>query len=157
MKNCGEDTMHNKPIVLVLQAPPACGKSTYARQKVSGENAKSWVIVSKDSIRNMLGVFWVESREDLVRKIEWSSAECAVKKGYNVIIDATNLREKDMRRWEGFCREFDCELQFKRWALPYSEAVSRDQARNGKPGELSVGLAVMDYFYNTFFPELKDK
>ena len=150
-------TTHNKPIVLVLQAPPACGKTTYARQMVEGEASKTWCIISKDDIRHMLGVYWVESREDLVRKIEWESARLAVSKGYNIIIDVTNLREKDVRRWEGFCREFDCELQFKRWALPYSEAVARDQARNGKPGELAVGLAVMDYFYNTFFPELKDK
>ena len=149
----------SRPIVLVLQAPPACGKTTWAREKVShdSESRRTWVIISKDSIRNMLGEYWVESREDLVRKIEWESARCAVQQGYNIIIDATNLRDKDVRRWEGFCHEFNCEIQFKRWALPYSEAVARDQARNGKPGELAVGLAVMDYFYDTFFPELKDK
>lgn len=147
----------NKPIVLVLQSPPANGKSTWAKQQVTGDNAKTWVIVSKDAIRNGLGDYWVLSREDLVKKIEWASAELAVAQGYNVIIDSTNLRDKDIARWEHFAREHDVELEFKKWAIPYSEAVARDQARNGKPGELAVGLAVMDYFYDTFFPELKDK
>lgn len=147
--------MANK--IIVLQAPPACGKSTWAREQVAGENSKSWVIVSKDSIRSMLGVYWIESREKLVKKIEWDAVAEAVKQGYNVIIDATNLREQDVQRWTNFAKEYEVELEFKRWALPYSEAVARDQARNGKPGELAVGLAVMDYFYDTFFPELKDK
>lgn len=147
----------NKPLVLVLQAPPACGKSTRAREYTRGEGSLKWVIVSKDDIRKMLGNYWVVSREDLVKKIEWESARCAVQGGYNVIIDSTNLREIDIKRWEEFRREFNCEIQFKKWALPYSEAVARDQARNGKPGELSVGLDVMNYFYDTFFPELKDK
>ena len=147
----------NKPVVLVLQAPPACGKSTHAREYTCGNGSLEWVIVSKDDIRKMLGNYWVASREDLVKKIEWESARCAVQEGYNVVIDATNLRDKDVKRWEGFCHEFDCDIKFIKWALPYSEAVARDQARNGKPGEHSVGLAVMDYFYDTFFPELKDK
>lgn len=143
--------------LIVLQAPPACGKSTWAREHATGELAKSWIIISKDDIRKMLGDYWVESREDLVKKIEWQSAAIAAQQGYNIIIDATNLRPKDEARWKNFAVEFDMDIEFKKWALPYSEAVKRDYARNFKEGELSVGLTVMDYFYNNFFPELKNQ
>jgi predicted kinase len=143
--------------VVVLQAPPACGKTTKAREYVKGDKSKEWIIISKDSIRKSLGEFWILSREPLVRKIEWASAELAVEEGFNIVIDATNLREKDEARWKSFADKFGCELEFIKWALPYSEAMKRDQARKDKPGELSVGKKSMDYFYNTFFPELKDK
>ena len=55
--------------ILVLAGPPASGKSTYARKYVK-ENPHS-IIVSRDSIRQSFGEYWVPEREDqmlLLRK-----------------------------------------------------------------------------------------
>ena len=50
--------------ILVLQGPPASGKSTCARGLI--KNNKEWVIVSRDSIRESRGDYWVPEQEDYV-------------------------------------------------------------------------------------------
>lgn len=79
--------------LIICRGMPASGKSTYSRQWVL-EDPKKRVRVNRDDIRNMLGKYWVPSREHLVTDIEKLSVVKALNEGYDVILDATNLTER---------------------------------------------------------------
>lgn len=63
--------------ILVLQGPPASGKSTYARGLI--KNNKEWVIVSRDSIRESRGDYWVPEQEDYVSSVEELQIRSAIR------------------------------------------------------------------------------
>lgn len=52
------------PKILVLQGPPASGKSTCARGLV--KNNRDWVIVSRDAIRESRGDYWIPEQESYI-------------------------------------------------------------------------------------------
>ena len=53
--------------ILVLQGVPASGKSTFARSLVLKD--KSYVIVSRDAIREARGDYWIPEHEDYISKL----------------------------------------------------------------------------------------
>lgn len=138
--------------ILVLQGPPASGKSTFARNFIKGSNR--WVIVCRDSIRDSLGEYWVPERENLVDKIERDNIISSINMGYNVIIDATNLNPKTIAKWEAVADEFNCEIEYKEFWIPYHEAVVRDKNNDRLH---HVGEAVIKNFYQKYNPELLKK
>ena len=81
---------HKNLKLIILQGIPGSGKSHWARAFIKN-NSKDWVIINRDFIRDMLGNYWVPSREKLVTAIEYSNISLAFGLGYNVIVDATNL------------------------------------------------------------------
>ena len=135
--------------ILVLQGPPASGKSTFAKQFI--ENNHNYVIVSRDSIRDSLGEYWVPSRENLVSKIERDNIISSIDMGFNVIIDATNLNPKTIAKWEALADEKQCEIEYKEFWIPFHEAVQRDK---NKDRTHSVGYKVIKNFYSKYNPDL---
>lgn len=134
--------------ILVLQGPPASFKSSFARDFVK-ENAH-WVIVNRDSIRNGLGEYWDPSRENLVSKIERDMIISSIEMGWNVIIDATNLNPKTIAKWEALADEYNCEIEYKQFWIPFHEAIENDKGPNRK----EVGYKVIKSFYERYKPEL---
>ena len=63
--------------MIVLQGPPACGKSTWAKEYV--KDKKDWVIVSRDEIREGTGKYWVPSRDGYISEIEEFSIRSAIR------------------------------------------------------------------------------
>lgn len=73
--------------IIITKGLPASGKSTFSRQKVE-ESCGRMVRVNKDEIRSMLGEELIES---LVVNIRDSVIKNALDKGFDVIVDDTNL------------------------------------------------------------------
>ena len=96
------------PKLLILQGAPASGKSTFARQLAHED--KSYVIVNRDSIRNSRGDYWIPSQEDYITSIEEFSIKNALGRGYNVIVDATNLNPITINKWKVIADEFNAEI-----------------------------------------------
>ena len=134
--------------ILVLQGPPASGKSTFAKDFVKGKN--DWVIVSRDAIRDQLGDYWVPSRENLVNVIESDSIKSALDSNYNVIIDSTNLDINTIAKWEDLAKEKGCEIEYKTFWIPFEEAVKRD-SNEGRIHR--VGEEAIKTFYDKYNPE----
>lgn len=130
--------------LIVLQGIPASGKSTWARQWVE-KDPSNRIVVNRDSIRRMLGIYWVPSREDLVTDIEDFSVECALLKKYDVCIDATNLNKKSINRWIKVAEDCNSEIEFKKFDISLEDALERDKNR-GFP----VGEKVIKDFYNRY-------
>ena len=79
-----------KPIVYVLVGCPACGKSTFA--KSFGNDT---IIISSDAIREELyGDEATQGNGNEVFGLYYDRAIAAIKDGYNVILDATNVTRK---------------------------------------------------------------
>lgn len=134
------------PKLLVLQGAPASGKSTFARQLAHED--KSYVIVNRDSIRNSRGDYWIPEQEDYITSIEDFSVKNALGRGYNVVVDATNLNPISINKWKAIADEFNAEIEFKMFEISFEDTVARDKLRD-RP----VGEKVIKEFFRKYFPE----
>lgn len=131
--------------ITVLQGVPASGKSTYAQQLV--EKDLKTVIVSRDAIREGKGIYWENSHEKYVSEIEEFQIRSAIKNGFNVVIDATNLNPKTVDKWIDLASELEVDIEFKLFQISYADALIRDKNRKRQ-----VGPAVMTNFFKNYFP-----
>lgn len=141
--------------ILVLQGPPASGKSTYAREFIKGKT--DWVIVNRDSIREGRGEYWVPSQEDYISDLEEFSIRSAIKRNYNVIIDATNLNPKTQEKWRKIATETKSSIEFKEFYIPFKEALERDKNRGRSVGEKVLKNFYLKYYPDKYTEEISDK
>jgi predicted kinase len=84
---------------------PGSGKSTWS--KTYCEKNKDWVRVNRDDLRNMRGKYWLPNQENLITDWEFYCIQSSLLRGYNVIVDSTNLnpihREELERRLLSQC------------------------------------------------------
>ena len=132
--------------ILVLQGPPASAKTTWAREFIKGKT--DWVIVNRDSLREGRGDYWIPSQEEYISDLEEFSIRAAIKRGYNVIIDATNLNPKTQEKWKKIAKETGSSIEFKEFYIPFKEALERDSKR-----ERSVGEKILKRFYEKYYPD----
>ncbi len=78
--------------LLILKGLPASGKTTWAREYT--EQHEDWIRVNRDDLRNMRGKYWIPKQEKLITDWENQCIYSALSKGYNVILDATNLNDE---------------------------------------------------------------
>ena len=132
--------------ILVLQGVPASGKSTFARSLVLKD--KSYVIVSRDAIREARGDYWIPEHEDYISDIEEFEIRSAIKHNLNPIIDATNLNPKTIAKWKNLAEELNANIEFKMFEIDFATALERDSKR-----ERSVGKKVLERFFRNYFPD----
>lgn len=114
--------------LIIIQGPPASGKTTYARQQIAGrDNA---VIVSKDDIRHMLGDYWQPRREPLVSDIEHEMIYRALMNQYDVFSDALNLEKTRIAELEDIAARTEAVVEYKRLYVPFRVAVKRDASQD---------------------------
>lgn len=131
--------------LIATQGIPASGKSTWAKMEVL-KDPEGTVIVEKDSLRTMLGKYWVDSREDLVSEMHLNCVIMALREGYNVIVDGTNLHEDHIPMWEDLAEDHDVEFEIKRFHIDLETAIERDKQRGTK-----VGVEVLTNYYNHLY------
>ena len=81
------------PKIILCRGIQGSGKSTWARKWVL-EDPEHRVRFNNDDIRNMLGKYWVTSRESLVRFLRDSFVHKAMDDGYDEVIRATYEKYK---------------------------------------------------------------
>lgn len=97
----------------------------------------------------MCGNYWIPSREKLINIYEQLMVEEALNKGYDVVVDSTNLNPKTKSKWEEIASKFNAKLKYKEFLIPYKEAIKRDKNR-----ELQVGEDTIRMFYRKYYPNL---
>jgi tRNA uridine 5-carbamoylmethylation protein Kti12 len=143
--------------ILILSGCPASGKSSFAREFIK-KNSNRWVIVNRDAIREMLGLYWVPSREDLVSDIEKQMISSAIDNGYNIIVDATNLNNKIRKYCESLIKiqsqfvenDISITIEYKEFILPLWRLYLNDFKRKLFGGR-SVGFKVIKTFYDKYY------
>lgn len=137
--------------IIVLQGPPACGKSTKAKQLLNEYGVDKAVIVCRDSIREACGEYWVPSRENYVSDVEEFTVKNALARDLIPIIDATNLNPKTIEKWKKIADEYKVEIQWISVVVPYQEALKRDSNPDRKR---PVGKKVLRNFYMKYYQHL---
>ena len=130
----------NKKLILT-RGIQGSGKSTWARQWVE-EDPENRVRINNDDIRNMLGPYWVTSRENLVSSIKKNMAEEAINRGYDIVVDNMNLNPKEILFWKRIVDEnnqdvdsYKYEIEYKDFFIPLEECIRRDAMRPNPIGE----------------------
>lgn len=136
--------------LIVLQGCPCSGKSTWAKEYLKDNEA---VYVNRDSIRCELnGGKYTLKKEDKVTALETFRVIEGLDKGSDVIVDATNLNPKTIKKWQRLADLKGAEINFKEFYVPIEEAIKRSKARKAEGG-LYISKAVMTSFYKKYYPE----
>lgn len=132
--------MEKKKLILT-RGIQGSGKTTWARQWVE-EDPENRVRINNDDIRNMLGKYWVTSRENLVSSIKKNMAEEAINRGYDIVVDNMNLNPKEVLFWKDMVKManmdpdgYQYEIEFKDFFIPLEECIRRDAMRPNPIGE----------------------
>lgn len=132
--------------IIICQGLPASGKTTMAKEWVS-EDPTHRVRFNRDDIRNMLGTYWVPSREGLINSIYDSFMNEAMLAGYDIVIDNMNLNDKTIKEIKEYVEEFNnwiklspadihYDIEFKKFLdVPLETLLERDSKREHPTGE----------------------
>ena len=95
----------------------------------------------------MLGKYWVPSREKLVQEIQFDAIVEALSRGFNVVIDNTNLNKKVLDQFDRLIKTYeDYEIEYKDFFdTPLSVCIKRDKTRDVQATE-----KVIRNFYNNY-------
>lgn len=119
--------MKEKQKIIVLQGPPASGKSTWAQEFIQSHN--NYVIVSRDAERIASGRY-NHNYENCISEIEISNAKIWLSNGYSIISDSMNLKESYIEFWKKLANEFKVDIEFKKFFIPLEDAINRDANEN---------------------------
>lgn len=121
--------------IILTRGLPASGKSTWARAWVAADPS-SRLRVNRDDIRFQLyGAYWGDTvDETVVSKVEEAMVKAAVDAGKSVVVDATHLASRYVRRWINL----GYEVEVKAFEDRLAELIERDWNRRVW-GERGVG------------------
>jgi predicted kinase len=132
------------PTIVIMRGLPASGKSTMAKTWVR-ENLDDRVRLSRDDIRAVMfggeGIL-PYAQEEMVTSIQRASAMDLLVKGKSVVIDDMNLRERYVKDWIRFARQYGATTQEIRMDTPLEECILRDRQR-GEAGGRTLGEKVL--------------
>ncbi len=146
--------MKKNPQLLILVGPPGSGKSTYAKYHIRIE--ENWYRVCRDDLRLMqfsdtnLG----ENEEHTLTKMVDACITSLLKKGCNVVVDATNCRSEYLKQYEKNFNDL-ADISYKLFDVPADDLQERVTQRHEDTGKL-----IPDYVLKkmiTEFNNVKEK
>lgn len=151
----------NKNVVIFMQGAPGSGKSTKARELAEKFPEKKFVIVNKDSLRNMTAAAYSSDLEQVINYTQKCFIVIALNTGHSVIVDNTNFNahiiDDIIHTIETACEGQDIPMYYYRMTTSLSECIQRNVLRDATE---SVPVETVKAFYNkdnNVFPkEVKD-
>lgn len=136
--------------LILTRGIPGSGKSTWAKSWVN-EDPEHRIRFNWDDMRNMMGPYWVPSREPINKHILWAAVNSAAynDRPYDIVIDNMNLNPKDWKQYEDWVLNYNNSLnseetntqyvlEFKDFFIPVEECVKRDSMRINPIGEKTI-------------------
>ena len=121
--------------IILCRGIQGSGKTTWAKQWVL-EDPEHRVRFNNDDIRNMLGKYWVPSREHLVQNLKITLFIDVADNKYDIVIDNMNLNSREVEEWQRLAKAYDYELEFKDFFnVSLEECILRDSKRENPIGE----------------------
>lgn len=126
--------------LIICRGIQGSGKSTWAKQWCL-EDSEHRIRINNDDIRNMLGKYWVPSREKLVSSIVNNTILEAFKRGYDIVVDNMNLNSKTCEQLKSMVISHNhdggevYELEYRDFKTPVDECIRRDSLRDKPIGE----------------------
>lgn len=126
--------------LIICRGIQGSGKSTWAKQW-GHEDPEHRVRFNNDDVRNMLGDYWVPSREKLVTEAKANMITFALITGYDVVVDNMNLNPKEDTWIRTLCTNIEkdkgihIDIEYKDFFIPVEECIRRDAMRPNPIGE----------------------
>ena len=131
--------------LIICRGIPASGKTFWAKQWVL-EDPEHRVRFNNDDIRNMLGKYWVPSREPMVAAMKDSFVEEAILLRLDMVVDNMNLNNKEIEYWKNWANLHNYDLEYKDFFdTPLSVCIERDKTRDPQVSE-----KIIRNFYNNY-------
>jgi hypothetical protein len=147
-------------IIKLVRGIPRSGKTTQAHAWVA-ENPGWRLRISKDDLRQQLfgqQLGLDRHQEETVATLEHAMATAALKAKLSIVVDADNLRLKDVRDWQSKAEKLSIPLEIEDvWAVPGdpSESLNLSIKRSkGELGELQVRDSFSRYVVKGKYPEI---
>ena len=138
--------------VIILRGLPGSGKSTYAKQLLE-ENPNAYKRINRDDLRMMFDNGYTSTgNEKFIKKVRDLLIIKALEEGKHVIVDDTNLSEKNKTRIQQLIDQFNKEhndsvqIEIIEMKTPLDECIERDAQRK-KP----VGNKVIKAMHRQFY------
>ena len=135
------------PKIILCRGIQGSGKTIWAKQWVL-EDPEHRVRFNNNDIRNMLGKYWVPSREDLVKSLRSVFLLNSMSYGFDIVIDNMNLNPKELEYYNRVLDGWNnpewvtpdvvkpkYSLEFKDFFIPLQECIERDSKRPNPIGE----------------------
>lgn len=135
------------PKIILCRGIQGSGKTTWAKQWVL-EDPEHRVRFNNGDIRNMLGKYWVPSREGIVSSLKKEFVYSSMMLRYDIIIDNMNLNPKEIEFFENIVENWNnpngvlsdmvresYTIEFKDFFIPLQECIDRDSKRPNPIGE----------------------
>ena len=135
------------PKIILCRGIQGSGKTTWAKQWVL-EDPEHRVRFNNDDIRNMLGKYWVPSRESIVSDLKKEFLLSSMIYGYDIVIDNMNLNSNEVKFYEDIINRHNnpdgihgdwlkakYEIEFKDFFIPLQDCIDRDSKRPNPIGE----------------------
>lgn len=132
--------------IILCRGIQGSGKTTWAKQWAL-EDPEHRVRFNNDDIRNMLGKYWVPSREDLVESLRSAFLLNSMSYGFDIVIDNMNLNPKEVEYYNEVLNGWNTKwaipnvvrpkysLEFKDFFIPLQDCIERDSKRPNPIGE----------------------
>lgn len=96
----------DKRVLIICRGIQGSGRSTWAKQWCH-EDPEHRVRFNNGDVRNMLGDYWVPSRENVVTATYNTVLAYSMEKGYNIVVDNMNLNPKTCAELEKMVKDFN--------------------------------------------------
>ena len=123
--------------LILCQGIQGSGKSTWAKAWAK-EDPEHRVRLNYDDLRNMMGEYWVPSREKMLKDMEQAFLKKAVLSGYDIVIDNMNLNPKTIAYYEDWAKQYNYEFERVLFDTPVEECIKRDKSRPNPIGEVVI-------------------
>lgn len=136
--------------LILTRGIPGSGKSTWAKAWVA-EDPEHRIRLNWDDMRNMMGPYWVPSREPINKHMLWAGLNMAAycTRPYDIVIDNMNLNPKDWKQYEEWVITYNQSMnseetntqyviEFKDFFIPLEECIRRDAMRPNPIGEKTI-------------------
>ena len=132
--------------LIICRGIPASGKTFWAKQWVL-KDSEHRVRINQDDIRLMLGKYWVPNREPLVQHIQKEALIEALDRGYDIVVDNTNLNKKVLDFYRALVIDHgNHAIEFKDFFdTSLSVCIERDKNR-----DVQVSEKIIRNFYNNY-------
>lgn len=118
--------------LIICRGVPASGKSTWSKAWVHAGDKR--VRVNRDDIRlHMFGKL-IGVNEFFVTKVEDAMIDTALKSGYSVVVDSTNIKHEYVKRIAALGQARGAEVSIKQFDIELDEALRRNRLRHEKGG-----------------------
>lgn len=122
--------------IILCRGVQGSGKTTWAKKWVL-EDPEHRVRFNNDDIRNMLGKYWVPSREKIVTEIKKYFMVSAMEQHYDIVVDNMNLSAIEVSYYQNLAdNSFGIyTLEFQDFFITLEECILRDSKRENPIGE----------------------